>query len=113
MSCVDISKLYSVELIRELSLIFGPSGCEDRVADTLFCEAEKYADKIVRDRMGNIIAKLSFGDEKKRKKIMLSAHMDEIGFMIEEIKSDGMLTFACVGGIDASVLSTCASEREH
>ena len=105
MNCVDISKLSSLELIRELSLIFGPTGCEDRVADTLFCEAEKYADKIVRDRMGNVIAKVSFGDEQKRKKIMLSAHMDEVGFMIEQIKGDGMLTFDCVGGIDSSVMA--------
>lgn len=105
MSCVDISRLSSVELIRELSLLFGPTGCEDRVADTLFCEAEKYSQKIVRDRMGNIIAKVSLGDEKKRKKIMLSAHMDEVGFMIEEIKGDGMLTFACIGGIDPSVIA--------
>ncbi len=105
MNCVDIGKLSSIELIRELSLIFGPTGCEDRVADTLFCEAAKYADKIVRDRMGNIIAKVSFGNGEKRKKIMLSAHMDEVGFMIEQIKSDGMLTFACVGGIDPSVMA--------
>ena len=105
MSCVDISKASSLELISELSQIFGPTGCEDRVAQTLFAEAQKYADKIVCDRLGNVIAKVSLGDENKRKKIMLSAHMDEVGFMIEEIKEDGMLTFACVGGIDSSVMS--------
>ena len=105
MSCVDISKSSSLELISKLSLIFGPTGCEDRVADALFCEAEKYADKIARDRMGNVIAKVSLGDGNKRKKVMLSAHMDEVGFMIEEIKDDGMLTFACVGGIDSSVMA--------
>ena len=63
MSCVDISKFSSLDLVRELSLIFGPTGCEDRVADTVFCEVEKYADRTVRDRMGNIIAKVSLGDE--------------------------------------------------
>lgn len=105
MSCADISKLSSAELICELSLLFGPTGCEDRVADTLFSEAQRYADKVVRDRMGNVIAKFSFGEEKRRKRIMLSAHMDEVGFMIEEIKDDGMLTFACVGGIDPSVIA--------
>lgn len=105
MSRVDISNLCGLELIRALSLIFAPTGCEDRVADTLFAEAEKYADKIARDRMGNIIARISTGNAEARKKVMLSAHMDEVGFMIEQIKGDGMLTFACVGGIDSSVMA--------
>ena len=99
--------LNGVELIRALSLEFGPSGCEDRVRDMIRPRAEAIADRVAVDRMGDLIAVMSFGDKSAsdRKKIMISAHMDEVGFMIADIRDDGMLTFGCVGGIDPSVLA--------
>lgn len=99
--------LNGVELIRALSLEFGPSGCEDRVRDMIRPRAEAIADRVAVDRMGDLIAVMSFGDKSasERKKIMISAHMDEVGFMIANICDDGMLTFGCVGGIDPSVLA--------
>ena len=99
--------LNGVELIRELSLAFGPSGCEDDVRELIRPRAEAVADKVSVDRMGDLIAKMSFGnpDATDRKKIMISAHMDEVGFMISDIREDGMLAFGCVGGIDPSVLA--------
>ena len=101
----NIKALCGVELIQYLSLLFGPTGCEDRVRDAIALAVEDLCDAKVCDRMGNLICRISLGDPDKRKKIMLSAHMDEVGFMIEEIKKDGMLTFGCVGGIDPSVLA--------
>lgn len=103
----EIMNLNGVELIRELSLAFGPSGCEDAVRELIRPRAEKVADKVSVDRMGDLIAKMSFGnpDADGRKKIMVSAHMDEVGFMISDIREDGMLSFGCVGGIDPSVLA--------
>lgn len=101
----DISKLSSIDLALGLSQIFGPTGCEDRVAFTLYGEAERFADKTVIDRMGNVYARISLGEPQKRKKIMLCAHMDEVGFMIEEVKGDGTLTFGALGGIDPSVVA--------
>ena len=102
---VDISKACDKELIIALSEIFGPTGCEDRVAATVKHELEGYCDKVVMDRMGNVIGKISLGDAEKRKKIMLSAHLDEVGFMIEQINENGMLLFDTVGGIDDSVIA--------
>lgn len=95
------------ELIRELSLAFGPTGCEDAVRELIRPRAEALADKVSVDRMGDLVAKMSFGkfDAENRKKIMVSAHMDEVGFMVSDIREDGMLTFGCVGGIDPSVLA--------
>ncbi len=103
----DITKPSSVGLIRELSLEFGPSGCEDRVRELIRPRAELIADRVTVDRMGDLIAVMSFGDlnSSDRKKIMVSAHMDEVGFMVSDIREDGMLTFGCVGGIDPSVLA--------
>ena len=101
----DISKLSSIDLAIGLSQIFGPTGCEDRVALTLYGEAERFCDKVHIDRMGNVYGVISLGEPDKRKKVMLSAHTDEVGFMIEEIKSDGTLTFGTLGGIDPSVVA--------
>ena len=101
----DISALSGKELIIALSAIFGPSGCEEAISKTVAAEAEKYCDKVVFDRMGSVIGRISLGNEKKRKRIMLAAHLDEVGFMIEGINSDGYLTFDTVGGIDPSVLA--------
>lgn len=87
-----------------LSSIFGPTGCEDRASNFFYKESAAHCDKVVRDGMGNVICKISLGEPTKRKRVMLCAHTDEVGFMIEEIKSNGMLTFACLGGIDPAVL---------
>ena len=103
----DLKNLGGCELIEALSLEFGPSGCEDRVRDAIKERASAVAHSIKVDRLGNLICKMSFGDLKSegRRKIMLSAHMDEVGFMIDGICSDGMLTFGCVGGIDPTVIA--------
>ncbi len=96
-----------INLIKELSLTFGPSGCEDRVRDKIHEYATGTAHEISVDRLGNLICRMSFGnmDAADRRRIMLAAHMDEVGMMIDGITDDGMLTFGCVGGIDDSVLS--------
>lgn len=90
------------ELLRRLSLIDGPSGYEVRVAEAIKKELEGTRAELVPDRMGNVIAAVrgKTGD----KKLMISAHMDEVGFMINRIDDDGYLYFSCVGGIDDRVL---------
>ena len=97
----------SVSLIKRLSLAFGPSGCEDNVKEIIKELAAHLCDDMITDRLGNLICKMSFGDKSAdgRKRIMIAAHTDEVGFMIDGIRSDGMLTFGCVGGIDPSVLA--------
>lgn len=101
----DIKYFDTIELIRALSLEFGPSGCEDRVRNAIRARVEKYADSLTVDRLGNLICKMSFGDRSSPCRIMICAHMDEVGFMIDGIRSDGMLTFGCVGGISPEVLA--------
>ena len=102
---INVESLCGKELIVALSSIFGPTGCEDRVSAAIKPELERYCDKVILDRMGNLVGKLSLGSSEKPKKIMLSAHLDEVGFMIEQINDSGMLSFATVGGIDDSVIA--------
>lgn len=100
-----ISELEDTSLVVALASLFGPTGCEDRVAHFALEEARRLCDSASCDRMGNVVGRISLGDPKKRKRVMLSAHTDEVGFMIEEIKSDGMLTFGCLGGMDPAILA--------
>ncbi len=96
--------LDSTELLEALSNAFGPTGCEDAVADLIVSQIEDTGAEIKRDRLGNVIAKMSFGEGKK-KKLMLSAHMDEVGFMVTEVTEGGYLKISNVGGIAGAVLS--------
>ncbi len=93
--------------IERLCACFGPSGCEGEVAELIRKEIEDVCPSPKFDKMGNLIAVMRFGDvsAEKRRRIMVSAHMDEVGVMITEIKSGGYLGFDTVGGISGSVMA--------
>jgi len=94
-----------VKLLEELSRAFGPTGCEDSVGALICSIAEKYCSRYASDRMGNYVFRISPEVHTAHtKKIMISAHMDEVGMMITEIKDDGYLKFDLLGGIDERVL---------
>ncbi len=101
-------KYTGFELLEKLSLIFGPSGCEGEVADFIVSQIEGDCDSITRDRVGNIIAKVSGRgieyNAESPKKIMICAHMDEVGIMVSDITDEGYLKFMTVGGISPTVL---------
>lgn len=98
-----MSKKANTQLLRDLSLAFGPTGCEDEVAKLIESKISPLADNVKLDRMGNVVARMTFGNGSK--KLMVSAHMDEVGFMVTEICEDGYLRFDTVGGINGSVLA--------
>ncbi len=89
-------------LLEKLCNADGVSGDEDAVRNIIKEEIKQYADSIETDRLGNLIA---FKKGKNHdKKIMLSAHMDEVGFIISKISEKGYLSFKKVGGIDTRVI---------
>ncbi len=88
-------------LLKELANLSGVSGNEGAVRDFIISKISPYADDITVDTIGNVIA-LKKGNESK--KIMLSAHMDEVGFIISEITDKGYLKFQTVGGIDTRTI---------
>jgi len=101
-------KYAGLNLIRALSVAFGPSGCEDAVRDVIMEQIQGDCDAYTEDKAGNLIAVirgrgLDYNPENPRR-IMLSAHMDEVGFMIREITEEGYLKFGVVGGMDPRVL---------
>lgn len=89
-----------IDLIQKLSGIYGPSGNEELVSEAIREEIESYVDEIDVDVMGNLIAvKKGTGDGKR---IMLAAHMDQIGLMVTHIDDKGFLRFANLGGISVA-----------
>ncbi|MCQ2485070.1 MAG: M42 family metallopeptidase [Clostridia bacterium] len=92
-----------IDLIEKLSLLNGISGRENEVRDFIINEIKDYADSIETDPLGNLIV-FKKGVEKPKNKVMLDAHMDEVGMMITAVNGDGTLEFECVGGIDKRVM---------
>lgn len=80
----------------------GVSGDEDRIRKIILDEITPFADDIKIDSMGNIIAYKS--GRCHDKKVMLSAHMDEVGFIISGITEKGYLKFKTVGSIDTRIM---------
>ena len=91
-----------MELMKELSLAPGVSSCEEEVAKIITRELKDVADNIETDSMGNLIATKK--GEKKAPKVMLAAHMDEIGLMVRYIDDNGYLKFSTIGGINDQML---------
>lgn len=90
-------------LLRKLCTCDGISGDEETVRNIIIDEIKSYADEIRTDNLGNLIV-FKKGKNRAENKLMLSAHMDEVGLMITDITSDGYLKFDEVGGIDKRIL---------
>ena len=88
--------------LEKLSNACGVTGREEQVRNLMVQLMTPYADEIQVDKMENVIA-IRKG-KAKAPKIMLAAHMDEVGLMVKTITKDGFLQFSKVGGIDDRIL---------
>ncbi len=92
-----------IECLSELCALNGPSGNEAAVREYIKSFAAPYADEIREDTMGNLLI-FKKGKQRRKKKLMLAAHMDEVGLIITDITDDGYLKFNFVGGVDRRVV---------
>jgi endoglucanase len=90
------------ENLEKLSNACGVTGRENEVKDLMIQLLKPYSDEIQVDKMENVIA-IKKGNA-KAPKIMLAAHMDEVGLMVKTITKDGFLQFSKMGGIDDRIL---------
>jgi len=95
----------TIELLKTLSGTFGPSGFETEVRETLHSLVKPLVDEVKVDALGNLIA-IRHGQSTR--KIMLDAHMDEVGFLVSHIEENGFLRLAPLGGWDARILPSHA-----
>ncbi len=91
-----------IERLRDLTRLDGVSGSEKPVRDYLTELVKNHVDSYWVDANGNLITYKKGTEGGPR--VMLAAHMDEVGLMVTGINSDGLLKFHTVGGIEARVL---------
>ncbi len=88
------------ELIKKLVEAWGPSGFEHKVRALIEAEVKDLADEVRVDPLGNLICRKGRGG----KKIMVAAHMDEIGLMVSHVDEKGFMRFANIGGLRTPAL---------
>ena len=84
--------------------LLGPSGMEDTVREAIIEDIKDSGCEYETDPMGNLIV-FKKGKNRRNKKVLFSAHTDEVGFMVKYIDEEGYLWFDAVGGIDRRVVS--------
>lgn len=90
------------KLLEKLSNASGVSGFEDEVRNIMMEELKGHVDDLEVDEMGNLIATKK--GKPGGKKVMLAAHMDEIGLMVRYIDKKGFIKFSKLGGINDQML---------
>lgn len=90
-------------MLKELCMINSTSGDESKIREFIISKIKDYCDFHI-DNLGSIIA-FKKGAKTPDKKVMICAHMDEVGFIITNICDDGYLEFSPVGGINPNVVA--------
>lgn len=92
------------QLIQKLTETFSPSGYETAIREVIRKEVTPLADEVRVDALGNLIVRKGVKSP-KGKRIMLAAHMDEIGLMATHIDENGFIRFTGIGGIRPAALT--------
>lgn len=94
----------NIELLKTICELPGAPGFEDRIRSFLIEQLNAVADEVQVDNMGNLIA-VKNGKGKEAKNVMVTAHMDEIGFIVNHIDENGFVRFHPLGGFDPKTLT--------
>ncbi len=89
-----------MELLKKLTNVIAPSGNEKPVRDIIIEEVKPYADEITVDTLGNLIVR----KKGNGKKIMLCAHMDEVGIITTVVDDKGFIRFSNIGAVNKKAL---------
>ncbi len=92
-----------LETLKELCLLNGISGREEKIREYIISKIQGKCEYKI-DPIGNVIC-FKKGLNESKNKVMLSAHMDEVGFIVTYICENGFLKFTTVGGIDSKVVA--------
>ncbi len=95
--------MINVELLKKICETPGAPGFEQRIREFILAEVTPLVDKVEVDAMGNVVA-IKKGQQDK--KVMVAAHMDEIGFIVTHIDEDGFIRFHTLGGFDPKTLTS-------
>lgn len=87
---------FNSELAKKLTGCYGPSGREEKIANLVVEEIKDYVDEVNIDTLGNVIAR----KKGNGKKLMFSAHIDQIGLIVTDIEDKGFIRFTTIGGLN-------------
>jgi putative aminopeptidase FrvX len=92
-------------ILKELTEASGISGYEAGAAEVAAKHLKPFSDEVSIDKMGSVVA-LKRGEQTgdQRSKILLAAHLDEIGLMVTKIEDGGFMRITRIGGVDVSIL---------
>ncbi len=99
----DTTLTQLIDRLRELVALTAPSGQEEDVVRYMYGALQGLADEVLIDPLGNVIAKKK-GAQPGAPSLAISAHMDEIGFIIRKVDANGFLRFEKLGGHDDRIL---------
>jgi len=92
----------NIDLLREITEVAGAPGHEQRIREMVLREVTPLVDEVKVDNMGNVYAIKKGADQKR---VMVGAHMDEIGFIVTHIDDNGFVRFHTLGGFDPKTLT--------
>ncbi len=95
----------NIELLSKICETPGAPGYEKRIRNMIIEEVKDLVDEVEVDNMGNVYAIKRAKNNPDAKKVMVAAHMDEIGFMVTHIDDNGFLRFTTLGGFDPKTLT--------
>jgi len=97
--------MINVSLLKQICEIPGAPGFEKPVRDLVISLVSPHVDEVRIDNIGNVIALKNGVRNPDGKRVMLAAHLDEIGFIVSHIDEQGFLRFNTLGGFDPKTLT--------
>jgi putative aminopeptidase FrvX len=95
----------NISLLAQICETPGTSGYEQRIRNLVLEQVRPLVDEVEVDNMGNVITLKKAANNPSGKKVMIAAHMDEIGFIVTHIDEQGFLRFHTLGGFDPKTLT--------
>ncbi len=96
----------NVELLKTICELPGAPGFEKKIRDYVLEQVSPLVDAVQIDNLGNIIAIKRGSRNPENKRVMVAAHIDEIGFIVTHIDDNGFLKFHSLGGFDPKTLTS-------
>ncbi|WP_439483929.1 M42 family metallopeptidase [Cyclobacterium plantarum] len=97
--------MINIELLKQICELPGAPGFEKKIRDFVVMKARDLVDEINVDNLGNVVAVKKGIRNPDNKRVMVAAHMDEIGFIVTHIDENGFLRFHPLGGFDPKTLT--------
>ncbi|HBH23873.1 MAG TPA: endoglucanase [Cytophagales bacterium] len=94
----------NIPLLKKICETPGAPGYETKIRNLIIEEVKSFVDELSVDNLGNILA-VKRAKSKNARKVMVAAHMDEIGFMVRHIDDNGFVRFHTLGGFDPKTLT--------